>query len=380
MAELAIRNGRIFDPAANVDFIGDIIIDNGVIVEAAPFSETKADLNIDADGLTVTPGWIDIHGHLYEGATPNGLPVDIAAIPMGITAIADAGSSGVANYPNLLKYLLNSKIRAKLMLNVSACGIIMPSQFPEPLDPKKWDIELFKKAWKICGDDMMGLKVRISKNVVGELGLLPLKKAVEVAEEINTRVIVHTTDPCATMSEVASCLRKGDVICHMYHGSGHTILTPEGKIEEGVLEARARGVLFDAASGRGNFSFDVARAAIKEGFLPDSISTDVTLQNWNHPYAGQLPTVMSKYLPLGMSAADIVKRVTAGPAEQFGTDGLGTLAVGSPADITVFRLEEKPMQYRDKFGKSVACEEIFVPKATVIGGALLYRSVDCGLL
>lgn len=380
MAQLVIKNGRIFDPAGGMDFIGDVAINDGKIQEVGTNLDGKADTTIDASGFMVTPGWIDIHGHLYEGATPNGLPIDMAAIPMGITAIADAGSSGVANYLNLLKYLRDSKIRGKLMLNVSACGIIMPSQFPEPLDPKVWDYKLFRKAQKICGADMMGLKVRVSAGVVKELGLEPLKKAVEAAQELGTKVIVHVTDAPATMSEVADCLRPGDVFCHVYHGTGHTILKADGKIEEGILEARKRGVIFDAASGRGNFSFDVARAAIDQDFFPDSISTDVTLQNWNHPFAGQLPTVMSKYLPLGMSVADIITRVTAGPAVQFGMDGLGTLKAGTPADITIAALEKKPMVFKDKFGKSVTCQELFVPKATIIDGVLQYRSVDCGLL
>jgi predicted amidohydrolase len=380
MAELLIKNGRILDPGANVDFIGDILVDGEKIREVGKNLDAKADTIIDASGFLVTPGWIDIHGHLYEGGAPNGFPIDLASIPMGITAIVDAGSSGVANYPNLLKYLRNSIIRAKLMLNVSACGIIMPSHFPEPLDPKVWNINLFRKAKEICGEDMIGLKVRVSKDIVRELGLEPLKKAVEAADKIGTRVIVHVTDAPVSMSEVAACLRMGDVFCHVFHGKGNTIITPEGKIEEGILEARKRGVIFDAASGRGNFGLDVARTAIAEGFLPDSISTDITLQNLHNLLAGHLPIVMSRYLPLGMSVEQIIECVTKGPAEQFGMEGLGTLATGTAADITIAELVKKPVEYVDAFGKSVTCKEIFAPKATIIGGTIQYRSVDCHLL
>ena len=380
MAQILIQNGRLLDPARKIDLVGDLLIENGIIKEIGKTTQTKADFVIDASGFLVTPGWIDIHGHLYEGSTPNGLPIDMAAIPMGITAIADAGSAGVANYPNLLKYLRDSKIRGRLMLNVSACGIIMPSQFPEPLDPAVWDIGLFKKAMEHCGEDMIALKLRISRDVVKELGLDPLKKTVEIAEKLGTKVVVHVTDAPASMGEVAACLRPDDVFCHMYHGTGPTILTEDGKIEAGILEARARGVIFDAAAGRGNYGFDVARGAIAEGFLPDSISTDVTLQNWNHPIAGQLPAVMSKYLPLGMRVEQIITAVTTGPAKQFGMDGLGTLQVGTVADITIAALEKKESTYFDKFGQSVSCKELFTPKATIIGGTLQYRSVDCQLV
>lgn len=379
MADIIIKNGRLFDPVEKLDMTGDLVIEKGVIKKlgTAPEGE-KADLTIDAEGRLVTAGWIDIHGHLYDGGTPNGLPIDMAAIPMGVTAIADAGSSGVANYHNLLQYLRRSRIRAKLMLNVSACGIIMPSQFPEPLDPGVWSMKLFRDAKEACGSDMMGLKIRASKGIISDL--TPLRKAVEAAQELGTRVIVHATNPAESMEAVAECLRPGDVLCHVYQGDGSTILAPDGTIKKEIMEARARGVIFDAASGRGNFSFRVARAATEQGFLPDSISTDVTLQNWNHPLAGALPTVMSKYLDLGLEPAQIIERVTAGPAVQFGMDGLGALREGTPADITISALEDRKTVYKDKFGDTAVCDKLFIPKATIIGGKVQYRSVDCRLV
>ena len=378
-AELLIRNGRVFDPAEKIDMIGDVAVAEGKILAIGPQLSAQAATVLDASGCLVVPGLIDIHGHLYENGTPNGLPVDLAAIPMGITAIADAGSSGVANYPNLLHALRSCKARARLMLNVSACGIIMPSQFPEPLDPKTWDMGLFRKAQRVCGEDMIALKLRVQKSVVGNLGLEPLKAALKCAEELGTKVVVHVTDGAAPMGEIASMLRPGDVFCHVYHGTGYTILDENGMVDRQILQARERGVVFDAAAGRGNFSFEVARKAIAQGFLPDSISTDVTLQNWNHPFAGQLPTIMSKYLQLGMSVEDIILRVTAKPAEQFGMPGLGTLKEGTPADITLLKLEEHTMEYKDKFGNAVTCDQLFIPKATVINGEIQYRAVDCGL-
>ena len=379
-AALMIRNGRLFDPAQNLDMVGDIAVRNGKIDAVGPNLDAGATLTLDAGGCLVTAGWIDIHAHIYEGGTPNGMPVDLGVLPMGITAIADAGSSGVANYRNLLRQLRGNKTRGKLMLNVSACGIIMPNQFPEPVDPKVWDQKLFEEAYAECGQDMIALKLRVSRGIVGELGLEPLYRAVEAAERLGTRLVVHVTDGPAPMREIAAILRPGDVFCHVFHGSGHTILTQDGKVDPGILEARERGVIFDASSGRGNFSLRVARAAIEQGFLPDSISTDVSLQNWNHPLAGPLPVVMSRYLPIGMSLADIISRVTDRPAVQFGTEGLGTLAVGTPADITIVKLEESTKCYTDKNGDSVDYSELFIPKATIVGGEIYYRAVDCLLL
>ncbi len=378
-ADLVVKNGRLLDPSQKMDVVGDIAISNGRIEAVGPKLDVGAAMTLDAEGCLVTAGWIDIHGHIYEGSTPNGMPVDLGALPMGITAIADAGSSGVANYRNLLKQLRANKTRGKLMLNVSACGIIMPNQFAEPVDPKVWDQKLFEKAYADCGEDMIALKLRVSRGIVGELGLEPLYKAVEAAKRLGTRLVVHVTDGPAPMREIAAILRPGDVFCHAFHGTGHTILTQDGKVDSGILEARERGVIFDAASGRGNFSLRVARVAIEQGFLPDSISTDVSLQNWNHPLAGPLPTVMSRYFPLGMSLADIISRVTDRPAIQFGTEGLGTLAVGTPADITVAKLEKSTKRYVDKNGDGVDYTELFLPKATIVRGEIQYRAVDCML-
>lgn len=377
--DILIKNGTVIDPSRNINKKGNIGIVEGKLIEIGN-EEVKAEQVIDAEGYYVSPGWIDVHGHLYEGSEPNGLPVDIASLPMGVTAIIDAGSAGVANYPNLLKYLRDNKTRGKMMLNVSACGIIMPSQFPEPLDPSVWNKALFKKAIEKGKGDIIALKVRVQKNVVGNLGLEPLKKAVEAADELGIPVVVHTTDPYGTMTDVANILRPGDVLCHMYHGTGETILDENGKVYDGILKAKERGVIFDAASGRGNFAFEVARKAIEQDFLPDSISTDITLQNWNHALAGALPAVMTKYLALGLTVQQIIERVTVGPSVQFGTEGLGTLASGTPADITIFDLAQKDITWKDKFGTEITTKEAFIPKCTIVNGEILYRSVDCCLV
>ena len=377
--DILIKNGTVIDPSRNINKKGNIGIVEGKLIEIGN-EEVKAEQVIDAEGYYVSPGWIDVHGHLYEGSEPNGLPVDIASLPMGVTAIIDAGSAGVANYPNLLKYLRDNKTRGKMMLNVSACGIIMPSQFPEPLDPSVWNKALFKKAIEKGKGDIIALKVRVQKNVVGNLGLEPLKKAVEAADELGIPVVVHTTDPYGTMTDVANILRPGDVLCHMYHGTGETRLDENGKVHEGIIKAKERGVIFDAASGRGNFAFEVAKKAIAQGFLPDSISTDITLQNWNHALAGALPAVMTKYLALGLTVQQIIERVTVGPSVQFGTEGLGTLASGTPADITIFDLAQKDITWKDKFGTEITTKEAFIPKCTIVNGEILYRSVDCCLV
>lgn len=375
-ADYLIRNGRLLDPAEKLDRVTDLAVKDGRIAAVGETADVTSDCVLDASGCLVTPGVIDIHAHIYEDGIWNGMPADLAAIPMGVTAIVDAGSSGVSNYKELLRQCRANRIRSKILLNISACGIIMPTQFSEPVDPEIWNIELFDEAFREFGSSILGLKLRINRAVVGKLGLVPLRKTVELAERYHTRVVVHVTDAPASMSEVASCLRPGDVFCHVYHGTGNTILLPDGTVEPGVLAARERGVLFDVAAGRGNFSLAVAQRAIDQGFLPDTISTDVTLQNWHNPIAGTLPSVMSRFLALGLGPEDIISRVTIAPAIQFGVAGLGTLKQGTPADISIFRLESKRLRFMDKFQNEVFGDREFVPKATIIDGKLLYRAVD----
>lgn len=373
-ADYVIKNGRVFDPAEKIDTVADLAIVNGKI--AAIGKEFESDRVLDAKGCLVTPGAIDIHAHIFEDGVWNGMPADLAAIPMGVTAIVDAGSTGVSNYGALLKQCRANRIRSKIMLNVSACGIIMPTQFSEPVDPSIWNTALFDEAFANYGDSIIGLKLRINRAVVKELGLEPLKASVKLAERYGTRVIAHVTDAPESMSAVANCMRAGDVFCHVYHGTGHTIIGEDGKIEDDIWKARERGVIFDVASGRGNFSLAVAKAALEQGFLPDTISTDVTLQNWHNPIAGNLPIVMSRFLALGMSLEDVILRTTANPAKQFGVDGLGTLREGTAADISIFKLEEKQTCFTDKFGNCAEGTVEVVPKGTFIGGKLLYRAVD----
>ena len=151
---------------------------------------------------------------------------------------------------------------------------------------------------------------------------------------------------------------------------GHSILTADGGIDPGVLKARERGVLFDAANGRGNFSLSVARRALRAGFLPDIISSDLTVSTYrNSPHVRSLPHVMSKYLSLGLSLPEVLRRCTEIPAKLLGMEGeIGTLRPGARADIAVFRLTEQTWEQEDYCGSKIRCEQLLVPQMTFCGG------------
>ncbi len=374
--DILIRGGRILDPASGIDRIGSVAISQGKIVSLDASEKTKANHVIDARGALILPGLIDMHTHISRRSTHIGLNPDIACIPNGVTMAVDCGSSGVSNYEAVLRTLRDFEIRSKLILHVSAGGQIMSTQFAENTDPRVWNTALFERAFRLHKKELVGLKIRASRNVLKELGITPIKKAVELAKHLGTRLFVHSTDPICSMGELASMLRKGDVLTHMYHGEGNTILK-NGKVDEFISAARERGVVFDVAQGQGNLSLEVARSAIAQGFQPDVISTDLNIPNWNSPLVFSLLMTMSKFLSLGMSLEDVIKAVTFAPAKTLGLeDELGTLREGTIADLSVLRLSEKPTLFKDKYGNELVAQKKFEPLATIIGGEVQFQHSD----
>lgn len=376
MIDLMIKNGHVYDPGQNLDFYGDIAVHRGKIIGMGPDLEQDAENTVDARGFYVVPGLIDVHTHINWLGNYIGMPADLACIPSGVTATIDAGSAGVSNYKSLLRYMDTCGIRTKMMLHASASGQIMTKQFSENIDPSVWNRDLFERAFEEFGDRIVGIKLRISRNVVNELGMRPLEEALRLAEHLNTRIFIHPTDPPVPMGTVASYLRKGDVMCHMYHGEGFTILDGD-HVNEDVVKAQKRGVIFDVSQGKGNFSLELAGKALRDGFLPDTISTDLNIENWNSPLDFSLLMTMTKMMALGMAFEDVLRCVTLKAAEIFGTpEDMGLLKTGTGADITVLSLEERRTEFKDKYNNTVTAKTVMKPMATIVRGRLMYCSSD----
>lgn len=376
MIDLLIKNGRIFDPGQKLDLAGDIAIHRGNIIAIGRQLEYQADRELNAKGFYVVPGLIDVHTHINWKGNYIGMPADLGCIPNGVTATIDAGSTGVSNYRALVQYMDTCEVKTKMMLHASASGQIMSKQFAENIDPDVWNLDLFERAFEELKGRVIGLKLRVSRNVVKEMGLYPLKKAVQLAEHLGTRVLIHPTDPPVSMEELSHYLRKDDVMCHMYHGEGHTILE-NGKISEELWKSRERGVIYDVSQGKGNFSIKLAGEAIRQGFLPDTISTDLNIENWNDPWDFSLLMTMSKLMALGMSFEQVIYTTTAAAAKMFGEPGeLGILKEETPADITILQIADQKIVFRDKYDDTVEGHQILKPMATIIDGNLRYCSSD----
>ena len=380
-----IRNGRVIDPSTGSDEVRDLYIKGMHVVD--PHGETaecNPDFVIDASGKIVTPGLIDFHTHLFHEGSSICIHPDMM-IAQGTTSAVDAGSAGTSTYEAFYKSVIaQSLVRVKGFLTVYGGGQLDP-KLCEDFNPELFNVDKMERVIEANRDNILGLKIRLSRGVVpDETGAAYLRAVVKLADELNERlgtslrVCVHTTNSPVTAGELADCLRPGDIFCHCFQGAGNPITSEDGSVDPLVMKARERGVLFDAANGKGNFGLKAARRALNAGFLPDIISSDLTVDKFNMPpYAKNLPLIISKYLALGLDFMTILKAVTETPARLMGMEGkIGTLKEGALADIAVFDLKDRQYIQKDFCDDEIVCSQILVPQLTMVAGEIQYCQSD----
>jgi len=370
-----ICNGHVIDPFQMKDAVETIEIEGRKISVCDPAGKPKFP-EIDATGCYVVPGLIDFHTHVYASGCGFGVHPDLF-LATGVTTTVDGGTSGCSNFEAFYKStVIPSHLRIFADLNISSQGQFQLG-FPENYTPEYFNesriAELFEKYKGI----LVGLKMRFSKETIRNLGIKPFLKMMEIAGRLDLPVVVHTTNPPVPASQIVEHLRPGDIYCHCYQGEGETLVDKNGHVYPEFWEARERGVLFDACNGTFNFNFKVAGAAMKEGFYPDIISSDVSLHSFGMPYyCKNLPFVMSKYLDLGMSMYEVVKAATATPAKQIGMEGrLGTLCSGAIADVTVLRMARRPIVYGDR-KEEMRGTVTLIPQMTIKNGEIVFCTND----
>ena len=376
-ASLVIRGGMVVDPANGIERRASLIVEEGRIAGICnDGAEPSAQQTIDAEGCIVTPGLIDTHLHMFHGGTENGIVPDTTLLPMGVTAGIDQGSAGSGNFQIFYDSIIaRSQVHIFACLNISTQGLIT-SSYPENLDPKFTNLAAMKRLFEKYPRTLRGIKTRISKELVGDFGIAVLENARSTADAIGTRISVHTTNPPLPVSEFIGLFNKGDIYSHTYQGKGFSILDEDGKVSLSVWEARKRGVIFDSADARVHYLYPVVKQALSEGFLPDTISTDLVQGSLFQPGVFGLPRVMSKYLALGLPRAEVVRAVTAGPAKIIGRADLGNLGAGAAADIAIFRLKDVKTEITDRERNTLTLNKMLVPQCTVLGGKVVFRQFD----
>jgi dihydroorotase len=375
--DLVILGGRVIDPGQGLDGPYDVAFRDGKVAEIAPSIEpARAAATITADGALVVPGLIDLHTHVYWGATSLSVRPEPVARRSGATTLVDAGSAGAGNFLGFREFVIErSPIRILPYLNISFAGIFAFSKsvmMGETSDVRLLDARECLEVARQHRDLIVGIKVRVGRNTSEAYGVFPLELAVEVAEELGLPVMAHIDFPPPRRRDMLDRLRPGDVLTHCFRPFPNAPVVC-GEVRKEMLEARERGVLFDLGHGMGGFSFASTRPMLEAGFLPDVISSDVhTL--CEHGPAFDLLHTMSKLHCLGMSLPEVVRAATVRPAEALHRPDLGTLAPGAAGDAAVLDVVEGSFDYVDVLGEHLAGERRLEVRHVIVGGALWHSA------
>jgi len=369
--DLLIKKGLVVDPSQGLNQVGDIAFADGKVAAVGSLSDGDAAEVIDATGLIVTPGLLDLHVHVFPGVSHFGVDADHSNIGKGVTTAVDAGSAGALTFPFFRKHIIEpADTRLYSLLNISSTGMISPN-IGELEDLRLADVEAAIAAGRANRDLIVGIKARLSRSTAGENDVAALEQALEAADALGVFVMIHVGGTKSPMEKLVNMLRPGDVVTHSYHGNDYGILDDAGRVIDGIKEAQQRGVIFDVGHGAGSFSFDVAEKALSRGFNPGNISSDIHIYNIEGPVFDQVTTI-SKFMWLGMSLEDVVRLTTESTAKIIGADGLGTLKVGSVGDATILRRDEGKFIMTDSVGRSVTANEKLAHVRTIRSGRV-YR-------
>jgi len=373
--DLLLRGGHVVDARNHISAIRDVAIHDGLIAAVKEHIDPATALKIvDVKGFYVTPGLVDIHVHVYAStgergsyAGDNSVFPDGFTFRVGVTTVADAGCAGYRNFEDFKQHIIDrSKTRVLAFLNIVGAGMRGPKYEDNLADMDPQPAAEMAKRYP-------GVIVGIKTAHYSGPEWTPVEHAVEAGTMANIPVMV---DFGANRSErpievlLTQKLRPGDIYTHCYSGLRNE-LEPDGKLNPGMWEGRKRGVIFDVGHGGGSFAWRIAVPAIRQGFLPDSISTDLHIGSMNSGMKDML-NLMSKFLALGLSVDDVLARSTWNPAREIHHEELGNLSVGSPADVSVLRVLEGDFGFTDMYGARMRGNRKFECEMTAKSGKIVY--------
>jgi dihydroorotase len=369
VSDIAVVGGRVLDPGQGTDASATVRIGGGVITSLGGADTAGTDAQtIDAGGLIVTPGAVDLHTHLYAGVSHYGVDADARCLGRGITTAVDAGSSGAQTFPGLRRYIIEqSATRILAFLHVAVQGMI--TNLVGELEDLRWasPAQAIARA-RENPDIIVGIKVRLGYQMVGDEPAAALRLAREAADALGLPLMVHVIDMRPPISWLLPYLGPGDIVTHCFHGNQGGILDDRGMLYPAVRQARDRGVRFDVGHGVGSFAYRIAQSAIAQGFPPDTVSSDLHAHNVAGPVWDQA-TTLSKLMHVGMDLADVIQATTWSPALALRRqDSIGALLPGREADISAFELRYGHWEVPDAAGETRVLERMLVPRLVIRAG------------
>jgi dihydroorotase len=374
-----IKGGDVLDPSQGLRGKRDIGIRFGLIEAVeSDIPAARAMRVLEAGGKLVTPGLVDLHTHVYPYGSGGGIPAD-ELVPLACTTTCvSAGDAGAGNFAAFRRFIVaGTRTRLYAFVHIANIGL---TSFPISELPTIdfADVDAAARTVAENSDMVLGVKVRMSENIINKLGLEPLRRSIAACEKAGSgaRVMCHIggVETRELMKQILELLRPGDILTHAYTGAPNlggifTNIVQEGRLIPEALAAKRRGVIIDVAHGGGSFDFTVAEAAIAQGCLPDTISSDIHVVSGNTEGMPYLPWVMSKFLALGFTLDQVVTMATINPAKVIGRmPKLGTLQVGAPGDIAIMELVDGPVSFVDTRNNRREGRAYLKPVQTVTAG------------
>ncbi len=375
--DVLIKNGHVIDPKNKIDAIMDIAIINNKISEVAPKITKAAKKTVDATGLYVVPGLIDIHGHHYFGTEQDkylsdsysALPPDGFTFRAGVTSVVDAGGAGWRNFQDFKdQAFANSKTRMFAFLNIVGAGMSGGAyeQNPADMDPK-----LTAMVAKKFPNEIVGIK--LAHYTSSEWA--PTERAVEAGRLANIPVMIDfgAADPVLSWDVLLlQKLRPGDIVTHCFgQTDGRMHVVDNGKVQAYAIEGQKRGIIFDVGHGGGSFMFSQAIPALKQGFKPNTISTDLHTGSMNGGMK-DMSNVMSKLMNIGLTLNEVIAMSTWSPAQVIKRTELGHLSVGALADVALFSVDKGTFGFVDVGGNKVMGDKKLTCQLTVMDGNIVW--------
>jgi dihydroorotase len=380
--DIVIKGGHVIDAKNNIDAVMDIAIKDGKIVQVANNIDTRQTVQVvDAKGLYVTPGLIDIHTHVFFGTEPdhylsNGL---VAVVPdgftfrVGVTTVCDAGGAGWKSFPTFKKNIIdNAQTRILVFLNIVGEGM-RGGAYEQNINDM--DSKMAALVAKQNKDIVVGFKVAHYNGPEWT----PVDRAVEAGKLANMPVMVDfggNKPPLSIEELYMKHLRTGDIYTHTYTllegNTRETVVdTATNTVKPFIWEAKKKGIIFDVGYGGASFNFTQAIPALKQGFFPNTISTDLHTGSMNGSMKDQL-NIMSKFLLMGMPLNDVIKASTWASAQAIKHEELGNLSIGAIADVAILDLRQGNFGFYDKTGYKVEGKQKFECQMTIKGGKIVY--------